>query len=141
MKHISDMDLQRLMDNELNDEQINIITEHLSHCRECSERYRELTSLDRLLNTYPNIEPAASFTDNMIAQLNKKPSHGFIWRFAYAAAAVILTVISFYAGIHMYNDYHTAQNEKSSSNEFFASSTFSNYSDNSFSSIILDINK
>lgn len=141
MKHISDIDLQRMLDNELSEEQANIIIEHLSHCRECNEKYQELISLDRLLNTYPDIKPAASFTDNTMAQLHEKPSHGFIWRFAYAAAAVILTVISFYAGIHMYNDYYTAQNENNSSNEFFASSTFSNYSDNSLSSVILDINK
>lgn len=141
MKHISDMDLQRLLDKELSDKQANMIIEHLYHCRECNERYQKLNALDQLLNTYPDIKPDMSFTDNVMAQLHEKPSHSFIWRFAYAAAAVILTVISFYTGIHMYNDYYTAQNENGSTNEFFASSTFSNYSDDSFSSMILDIDK
>ncbi len=101
--HISDEDMILAADNELAPSRAAKIREHLGACWNCRARMAELeaTIVDFVRATresevkIPSIEGPRALLKVRLAQLeptlpSKRPPESYVWRFAYAAAIVLL---------------------------------------------------
>ncbi len=91
--HLTDEGLQGLLDGSLDEMQRLEVSEHLSFCDECLVRYTNL------LTDPVCIEPPQDLTLPIMKRLRKKIFYVVTSRYATAAAAVVLTLCLWLAGV------------------------------------------
>ena len=93
MKHLSDLELRALLDDEASER--HDAPHHLRDCPRCSNRLKEMASLDKLVRRSVREHAPINFTANVLQRLRieEKPSRA--WRaLQYLAPVVALAIIA-----------------------------------------------
>ncbi len=141
MKHISKVDINRYIDNETDSKENIIIEEHIKLCSDCRQQISILKNLNNILQESPDAKADMYFTTRTMQRIKQIHQINPIFQFAIAAAAIVFTIISFTTGIYVSNSYYSAERElyDNVENYSFANSTFSDYSENSMSEMVMSI--
>lgn len=104
--------MQRNLDNDLNEQELTILMQHLDECMSCSQLFEKLTLLSGSLDQLPRVTPSISIVDAILPELEridqqklmeqqtsvKKKGSRMRWYTSLgsiaAAAVVIITMVS-----------------------------------------------
>lgn len=95
MNHIDDDLLNKYIDNELNSQELSFFNEHIKECDECLARLKALKLVDIQLKRIDVLQLGASFTENVMAKINKaaiglKPRKFYFFRFIFSLFILII---------------------------------------------------
>jgi hypothetical protein len=109
-------EINRLIDNELNEKEKKKLLQHLRHCKKCDRQYKSLLLVKSILSRKEKVEPSNYFVPEVISNLK---TDGSVVSFMEMIAArswslivVFTSVIFLFLGILIYTDITTSAEVK-----------------------------
>ncbi len=97
--------LSAFNDEELSDEEMSAVGEHLSSCANCSAESTRIADLKRLMQYWNGISPSPSFREKVVERAQREIEHRKMARVSKAVLAVLAVILlaagAFFLGRHL----------------------------------------
>lgn len=95
------VNLDRYLENRLNDIEQHRIEKHLEKCNECRREYQELKEVFCILSNHPMVLPPEDFTEKIMNRINTKGKSNKLkpmtirkWGISFVAAGLLIFVLN-----------------------------------------------